>query len=405
MLCCADASEATWMLRIKTHGFPVQSMLFKVVSMASHSTSISLRSCWMRVSEEVLWPGLTVCAASWWLSPCPKRRMDWMEEVWKMNMWGSMEAACWEAQMSALQKPQLLKRPCYIKLQSLMAVWMEGNICQSFTYWRLVKLDKSKFAQFFVVLVVLATLTTAVTVILTPQEELILSPVDISLTMGFTAMPFILKPGLAVASDRLPIFGRKRTPYLVRCWGCQGWGSPFPPFLPVTLRLQVWSWWLAPTRVPVLHNPTQACWFGVLACSQKALFPQFLRGLPWAIQGRLTMIMTIISSPRTSHVNTCGFYLAAQHYGIWKFGRPSKLHDFLKWRGTCDQYPALSSHVQGFLSMNTFGRCLMSAVLLGSQIRLRPLRPWLFCFSNFRTVEVATSQARYGGGSCSQRRW
>lgn len=49
------------------------------------------------------------------------------------------------------------------------------------------------------------------------QEELILSPVDISLTMGFTAMPFILKPGLAVASDRLPIFGRKRTPYLVRC--------------------------------------------------------------------------------------------------------------------------------------------------------------------------------------------
>ena len=46
------------------------------------------------------------------------------------------------------------------------------------------------------------------------KEELILSPVDISLTMGFTAMPFILKPGLAVASDRLPIFGRKRTPYL-----------------------------------------------------------------------------------------------------------------------------------------------------------------------------------------------
>ena len=80
-----------------------------------------------------------------------------------------------------------------------------------------MKLDKSKFAQFFVVLVVLATLTTDVAVILTPQEELILSPVDISLTMGFTAMPFILKPGLAVASDRLPIFGRKRTPYLVRC--------------------------------------------------------------------------------------------------------------------------------------------------------------------------------------------
>jgi len=46
------------------------------------------------------------------------------------------------------------------------------------------------------------------------KDELILSPVNISLTMGFTAMPFILKPGLAVASDRLPIFGRKRTPYL-----------------------------------------------------------------------------------------------------------------------------------------------------------------------------------------------
>lgn len=128
-------------------------MLFKVASMASHSTSISLSSCWKRVSEEVLWPGLTrVCAASWWLSPCPKRRMDWMEEVWKMNMWGSTEAACWEAQMSAPQKPQLRKRLCYIKLQSLMAVWMEGNICQSSTYWRLMKLDKSKFGQFFVVI-------------------------------------------------------------------------------------------------------------------------------------------------------------------------------------------------------------------------------------------------------------
>ena len=46
------------------------------------------------------------------------------------------------------------------------------------------------------------------------KDELLLSPVNISLTMGFTAMPFILKPGLAVASDRLPIFGRKRTPYL-----------------------------------------------------------------------------------------------------------------------------------------------------------------------------------------------
>ena len=46
------------------------------------------------------------------------------------------------------------------------------------------------------------------------KDELILSPVNISLTMGVTAMPFILKPGLAVASDRLPIFGRKRTPYL-----------------------------------------------------------------------------------------------------------------------------------------------------------------------------------------------
>ena len=46
------------------------------------------------------------------------------------------------------------------------------------------------------------------------KDELLLSPVNISLTMGFTAMPFILKPGLAIASDRLPIFGRKRTPYL-----------------------------------------------------------------------------------------------------------------------------------------------------------------------------------------------
>lgn len=54
------------------------------------------------------------------------------------------------------------------------------------------------------------------------EDELILSPVDISLTMGFTAMPFILKPGLAVASDRMPIFGRKRTPYLVRIWVMSG---------------------------------------------------------------------------------------------------------------------------------------------------------------------------------------
>ena len=46
------------------------------------------------------------------------------------------------------------------------------------------------------------------------QDELALSPVDISLTMGIAALPFVLKPGLAVVSDRLPIFGRKRTPYL-----------------------------------------------------------------------------------------------------------------------------------------------------------------------------------------------
>ena len=46
------------------------------------------------------------------------------------------------------------------------------------------------------------------------QDELALSPVDISLTLGITALPFILKPGLAVVSDRWPIFGRKRTPYL-----------------------------------------------------------------------------------------------------------------------------------------------------------------------------------------------
>ncbi|CAK9078538.1 unnamed protein product [Durusdinium trenchii] len=47
------------------------------------------------------------------------------------------------------------------------------------------------------------------------KDEMVLSPVDISLTLGFTATPFIFKPGLAVASDRMPIFGRKRTPYLV----------------------------------------------------------------------------------------------------------------------------------------------------------------------------------------------
>ncbi|CAK9069650.1 unnamed protein product [Durusdinium trenchii] len=46
------------------------------------------------------------------------------------------------------------------------------------------------------------------------KDEMVLSPVDISLTLGFTATPFIFKPGLAVASDRMPIFGRKRTPYL-----------------------------------------------------------------------------------------------------------------------------------------------------------------------------------------------
>ncbi|CAJ1383940.1 unnamed protein product [Effrenium voratum] len=46
------------------------------------------------------------------------------------------------------------------------------------------------------------------------KDELHLNPVDISLAMGFSSLPFMLKPALAMASDRMPIFGRKRTPYL-----------------------------------------------------------------------------------------------------------------------------------------------------------------------------------------------
>ena len=289
-------------------------MLFKVASMASHSTSISLSSCWKRVSEEVLWPGLTrVCAASWWLSPCPKRRMDWMEEVWKMNMWGSTEAACWEAQMSAPQKPQLRKRLCYIKLQSLMAVWMEGNICQSSTYWRLMKLDKSKiwsiFCRYSDIPVFVCFLFFLLLLLLS------LSRRSWSWALWISPLPW--------ASPRCRLFWNRvwQLP-VIGCLFLEGrehhtWSDAEDIKAEVNRLtcscLSHLGWKYDPggwhlRRCQCRTIPTQACWFGVLvflssycllsgSCCQKELFL-------WS-NSRYTM--TIISSqPQTSHVNTFG---------------------------------------------------------------------------------------------------
>lgn len=82
------------------------------------------------------------------------------------------------------------------------------------------------------------------------------------------------------------------------------------------------------------------------SCCQKELFL-------WS-NSRYTM--TIISSqPQTSH----GLHIwhLAQRYGVSMLG----LFSHMMW----NVWPVSSQ--QGFLSMNTFGRCLMSAVLLASQ--------------------------------------
>lgn len=47
------------------------------------------------------------------------------------------------------------------------------------------------------------------------KDEFGLGPVDISLTFGIAMVPWILKPLLALLSDRVPICGRRRTPYMV----------------------------------------------------------------------------------------------------------------------------------------------------------------------------------------------
>uniref|UniRef100_A0A7S4UZ25 Uncharacterized protein n=2 Tax=Alexandrium monilatum TaxID=311494 RepID=A0A7S4UZ25_9DINO len=46
------------------------------------------------------------------------------------------------------------------------------------------------------------------------KDGLHLGPVDLSLTMGLLVVPWALKPGLALLSDRVPVFGRRRTPHL-----------------------------------------------------------------------------------------------------------------------------------------------------------------------------------------------
>merc|ERR1719453_2530507 len=47
------------------------------------------------------------------------------------------------------------------------------------------------------------------------KDEFGLGPVDISLTFGITMVPWVLKPFMAILSDRVPICGRRRTPYMV----------------------------------------------------------------------------------------------------------------------------------------------------------------------------------------------
>lgn len=47
------------------------------------------------------------------------------------------------------------------------------------------------------------------------KDELLLSPVQVSVLMGIVAIPWIIKPVFGFVSDGLPIFGYRRRPYLI----------------------------------------------------------------------------------------------------------------------------------------------------------------------------------------------